>query len=42
MKCKGFSLKINSEMNELTLENSDSPGGGTEQEASGNKKAFKP
>ena len=41
MKCKGFSLKINSEMNELTLENSDSPGG-TEQEASGNKKAFKP
>ncbi|HEX8250348.1 MAG TPA: hypothetical protein VF599_19395 [Pyrinomonadaceae bacterium] len=41
MKCKGFSLKINSEMNELTLENSGSSGA-SEQEASGGKKAFKP
>ncbi|HEY0051064.1 MAG TPA: hypothetical protein VGB68_17355 [Pyrinomonadaceae bacterium] len=41
MKCKGFSLKINSEMNELTLENSDSPAA-SGQEASGNKKSFKP
>jgi len=37
MKCKGFSLKINSELNELTLEHASS----TEEGETG-EKAFKP